>query len=72
MRLCYLSHRPPAKAQASLRILAVSTEPSVFAHLKYGSSQRVRLNIRNMALHWMAAHTRLKNGFMGTKSTIIS
>ena len=37
MRLWYLSHRRPAKAQASLRIRAVSAEPSLFADMKYGS-----------------------------------
>ena len=37
MRLWYLSHRRPAKIQASLRIRAVLPEPSLFAHLKYGS-----------------------------------
>ena len=42
MRLCYLSHRQPAKAQASLRIHAVSPEPSLFAHMKYVSRRRVR------------------------------
>ena len=36
MRLWYVSHRRPAKAQASLRIRAVSPEPSLFAHMKYG------------------------------------
>ena len=41
MRLWYLSHRRPAKAQASLRIRAVSLEPSLFAHMKYGSGRRV-------------------------------
>ena len=46
MRLCYLSHRRPAKAQASLRIRAVSPEPSLFAHMKYGSRRRVRQKIR--------------------------
>ena len=30
MRLWYLLHRRPAKAQASLRIRAVSQEPSLF------------------------------------------
>ena len=50
MRLWYLSYRRPAKAQASLRICAVSPEPSLFAHMKYGSRQRV-------------AHARLKNEF---------
>ena len=33
MRLWYLSHRRPAKAQASLCIRAVSPEPSLFAHI---------------------------------------
>ena len=33
--------RRPAKAQASLHIHAVSPEPSLFAHMKYGSRQRV-------------------------------
>ena len=37
MRLWYLSHRRPTKAQVSLRIRAVSPEPSLFAHMKYGS-----------------------------------
>ena len=49
MRLCYLSHRRPAKAQVSLRIRAVSLEPSVFAHMNYGSRRRVRLKIRHLA-----------------------
>ena len=42
MRLWYLLHRRPVKAQASLRICAVSPEPSLFAHIKYGSRQRVQ------------------------------
>ena len=49
MRLWYLSHRRPAKAQASLRIRAVSTEPSLFAHMKYGNRRKVRINIRHLA-----------------------
>ena len=36
MRLRYLSHRRPAKAQASLCIRAVLPEPSLFAHINYG------------------------------------
>ena len=48
-RLWYLSHRRPAKAQASLRIRAVSPEPSLFAHTKYGSRRRVRPKIRHLA-----------------------
>ena len=49
MRLWYLSHRRPANAQASLRIRAVSPEPSLVAHMKYGSRQRVRQKIRHLA-----------------------
>ena len=41
MRLWYLSHRRPAKAQASLRIRTVSPEPSLFAHTKSRSRRRV-------------------------------
>ena len=62
MRLWYLSHRRPSKAKASLRIRAVSPEPSLFAHTKYRSRRRVRPKIRRLA-HWMAAHARLKNEF---------
>ena len=36
MRLWYLSNRRQAKAQATLRIRAVSPEPSLFAHMNYG------------------------------------
>ena len=49
MGLWYLSHRRPAKAQASLHIHAVLPEPSLFAHMKYGSRWRVQPNIRNLA-----------------------
>ena len=49
MRLWYLLHRRPAKAQASLRIRAVSPQPSLFAHMKYRSRRRVRPNIRHLA-----------------------
>ena len=45
----YLSHRRPAKALVSLRIHAVSPEPSLFAHMKYGSIRRVRPKIRHLA-----------------------
>ena len=37
MRLWYLSHRRPAKAQAILHMRAVSPGPSLYAHMKYGS-----------------------------------
>ena len=49
MRLWYLSHRRPAKVQASLRIRAVSSEPSLFARMKYGSRRKVRRKVRHLA-----------------------
>ena len=49
MRLWYLSHWQPAKAQASLRICRVSPEPSLFAHMKYESRRRVRPKIKHLA-----------------------
>ena len=63
MRLWYLPHRRPAKAQASLRIRAVSPEPSLFAHMKYGSRQRVPTKTSDIYHHWMAVHACLKNEF---------
>ena len=50
-RLWYLSHRRPTKAQASLRISAVSPGPgpSLFAHMEYGSRRRVPPKIRHLA-----------------------
>ena len=60
MRLWYLSHRRPAKAQASLRGCAVLPEPLLFARMKYGGRRRIRPKIRH---NWMAAHARLKNEF---------
>ena len=59
MRLCYVSHMRPVKAQASLRIHAVSPEPSLFAYIKYGRRRRIRLKFR----HKMAAHAHLKKEF---------
>ena len=49
MRLWYFSHRQPVKAQATLRICAVSPEPLLFAHMKYGSIQRVKPKISHLA-----------------------
>ena len=49
MRLWYLSHRRPAKAQVSMCIRAVSPEPLLFAHINYGSRQMVRPTIRHLA-----------------------
>ena len=71
MRLRYLSHRRPAKAQASLRICAVSPEPSLFAHMKYGSRRRVLPKNRHLApLEWL--HMRVwRMRLRTTKSSII-
>ena len=44
-----IKHRRLSKAQASLRIRAVSPEPLLFAHMKYGSRRRVRPKIRHIA-----------------------
>ena len=41
------SHRRPAKAQASLRIRTASPEPSLLAHIKYGSRRRGQPKIRH-------------------------
>ena len=49
MRFWYLSHKRPAKAQASLRIHAVSPEPLLSAHMKYGSRQGVQPKMRHLA-----------------------
>ena len=48
MRFWYLSHRRPAKAEVILLICSVSPEPSLFAHMKYGS-QKVQPKIRHLA-----------------------
>ena len=52
----------PAKAQLSLRIRAVSPEPSLFAHIGMevyeGSDKKTDLRPQ-----WMAAHACLKNEF---------
>ena len=62
MRLWYLSHRRPAKAQASLRICAVSSEPSLFTHMKYGRDEGSD-QISDIYSHWMVAHVCLKDEF---------
>ena len=49
MRLWYSLYRQTAKAQARLSIRAVSPEPSLFAHIKYGSRRRVWPKIRCVA-----------------------
>ena len=63
MRLWYLSHRGPVKAQVSLCIHAVSPEPSLFAHMKNGSRRRVRQKKSDILSHWMVVHAQLKNEF---------
>ena len=50
MRLWYLPHRRPVKAQACLRIHAVSPQPSLFTNIKYGSRRMVRPKIRHLAI----------------------
>ena len=50
MRFWYLSHRRPAKSQASLRICAVSPEPLLFAYKKYGNRRMIQPKIRCLAL----------------------
>ena len=68
MKLWHLSLRRPAKAQiyepAHLRSLARAAEPSLFTHMKYGSTcrHRVRPKLRQLA-PLDAAHARLKNEF---------
>ena len=47
MRLWYLSHRRSAKV--SLCIHALSAEPSLFVHTKYGSRRRVWSKLRHLA-----------------------
>ena len=63
MRLLYLSHKRPAKAQESLRIRAVSPEPSLSAHVKFGIRRRVRPKIRHIASLriWRMILRRTKN-----------
>ena len=50
------------KAQASLHIRAVSPEPSLFAHMNYGSRRSVRQKIRYLA-PLTAVHALLRNEF---------
>ena len=63
LRLWYLSHRGPAKAQARCAVLP---EPSLFAHMKYGSRRRVRPKIRHLA-YLDGCASRLKNEFTEDK-----
>ena len=58
-RICYLSPIRAAKVQASLRIHAVSPEPSLLAHTSSESRGTFRQKIRSWPL-WMAGHAQLK------------
>ena len=71
MRLRYLSHRQPAKAQASLRTRAVSPEPSLFAHISMEVDERSDQKSDNWP-HWTAAHARLNNEIRRRKGAKIS
>ena len=71
MRFWYLSYRWPAKAQASLHIRAVSPEPSLFTHMKYGSRRRVQPKIRQLAPLDGCACT-FEEWLLRVKSTIIT
>ena len=55
-RIWYLSPMRAAKVQASLRIRAVSPEPSLLAHNK----QWVKSNLQTESRIWMAGHAQLK------------
>ena len=72
MRLWYLSYRRPAKAHVSLRVRAVSPEPSLFAHMKYGIRRRVRPNIKTSSLTGWLCMRVWRMGLRRTKSAIIS
>ena len=72
MRLWYLSHRRPAKAQASLRMRAASPEPSLFENMKNGSRRRIRpKNQTSSPTGWLSMRVR-RMSLRRTKSAIIS
>ena len=72
MRLRYLSYRRPAKAQANLRICAVSPQPPLFAHMKYGRRRRIWLQIRHLSSLDGSPCAFEEWVYGGRKSTIIS
>ena len=72
MRLWYLSHRRPTMVQGSLHIRAVSPEPSLFVHIKYGSRRRVWPKIRYLAPLDGCACAFEEWIYRGQKSAIIS
>ena len=72
MRLWYLLHRRLVKAQVSLHIRAVSPEPLLFAHMKYGSRRMVQPKIRHLAPLDGCACAFEEMSLWMTKSAIIS
>ena len=58
-RIWYLSPMRAVKVQASLRIRAVSPEPSLLAHTSSESRGTFRQRARSLAL-WMAGNAQLK------------
>ena len=58
-RIWYLSPMRAANVQASLRIRAVSPEPSLLAHTSSESRGTFRQKARSLAL-WMAGHAQLQ------------
>ena len=59
MREVPLSHRRIAKGQGSLRIRAVSPEPSLFAHTMYESRGSKASDRAGDLPHWVGAHARM-------------
>ena len=59
-RIQYLSPMRAAKVQASLRIRAVSPEPSLLAHTSSESRGTFRLKKPDPWSLWMAEHAQLK------------
>ena len=60
----YLSHRRTAKAQVSLRIQAVSPEPSLFAHTQMTylrEQEEATVEESYLRPYWVASHARLKD-----------
>ena len=65
-RIWYLSHMRTAKVQASLRIRAVSPEPSLLAHTSSGSRGTFRQKARSLAPlnGWACAVEICHNGML--------
>ena len=71
MRLWYLSHRRPAKAQASLRIRAVLPEPSLFTPEVWKQTKGPTKNQTSGPTGWLCMRI-WKMSLRRMKSTIIS